>query len=95
MAAINLSEPDFSPETLLSLNVDTESDSGENQGQTFVDENGFPILVSLDPSFDNVPFDAGSVFAFLEESKPIPEPATAASLLISGALGTVLTRQKK
>ena len=95
VAAINLSEPDFSTETLLSLNVDTESAPGENQGQTFVDPNGFPVLVSLDPSFDNVPFNAGNVFAYLEESKSVPEPATTGGLLIFGALGAALIRQKK
>ena len=95
VAAINLSEPDFSAETMLSLNVDTESAPGENQGQTFVDANGFPVLVSLNPSFDNVPFNAGNLFAYLEESKSVPEPATAGGLLVVGALGAALTRQKK
>ncbi|WP_413163700.1 nucleoside hydrolase [Capilliphycus salinus ALCB114379] len=95
VAAINLSESDFSTETLLSLNVDTESAPGENQGRTFVDENGFPVFVSLNPSFDNVPFNEGNLFAYLEESKSVPEPTTTAGLLVFGALGAVLTRQKK
>jgi purine nucleosidase/pyrimidine-specific ribonucleoside hydrolase len=95
IAAIDLSEANFSPKTLIPLNVDTESDPGANQGQTFVDPNGFPIFVSLDPSFDNLPFNASNLFAYLEESKSVPEPTTAAGLLIFGALGAVLTRQKK
>ncbi|MEB3282894.1 MAG: nucleoside hydrolase [Lyngbya sp.] len=95
VAAINLSESDFSDETLLSLNVDTESAPGENQGRTFVDENGFPVFVSLNPSFDNLPFNEGNLFAYLEESKSVPEPATTGGLLVFGALGAALTRQKK
>jgi purine nucleosidase/pyrimidine-specific ribonucleoside hydrolase len=96
VAAINLSESEFSPETPLHIEIDTESAPGETQGQTQVIA-GLPpnTLVSLDPSFDNLPFNASNLFAYLEESKSVPEPTTAAGLLIFGALGAVLTRQKK
>ncbi|KMW70063.1 nucleoside hydrolase [Limnoraphis robusta CS-951] len=96
VAAINLSELEFSPETGLHIEIDTESAPGETQGQTQVIP-GLPpnTLVSLDPSFDNLSFNAGNLFAYLEESKSVPEPTTAAGLLIFGALGAVLTRQKK
>ncbi|MGV2829620.1 nucleoside hydrolase [Myxosarcina sp. GI1(2024)] len=67
VAAINLAEPDFSPETPVHIDVDTASDPGENQGQTSVVEDLPPnVLASLNPSFANIPFDAGEVFSYLE-----------------------------
>ena len=68
VAAINLSEPDFSSETPLHLDVDTESGPGETQGDTIAVA-GLPpnVLVSLDPSFDNIDFDASEVFSALSE----------------------------
>ncbi|MGF1480835.1 MAG: nucleoside hydrolase [Cyanophyceae cyanobacterium] len=67
VAAINLAEPDFSPETPLHIDVDTESDPGDTQGQTQAVP-GLPpnVLVSLNPSFDNIAFDAGEVFSYIE-----------------------------
>ncbi|EAW33702.1 PEP-CTERM sorting domain-containing protein [Lyngbya sp. PCC 8106] len=53
------------------------------------------MFVSLNPSFDNAPFDAGNLFAYLEESKSVPEPTTTAGLLIFSALGAAFSRQKK
>lgn len=49
------------------IDVDTEAEPGDTQGQTLAVE-GLPpnVLVSLDPSFDNIPFDAGSTFSYLE-----------------------------
>ena len=68
VAAINLSEPDFSPETPLHIDVDTESEPGETQGAIIVDPDLPPnIQVSLDPSFDNLDYDADEVFAYLED----------------------------
>ncbi len=74
VAAINLSEPDFSPETPLHIDVDTESDPGDTQGQINVIPDEPPnVLVSLDPSFDNLDYDADEVFSDLEN---IPEADT-------------------
>ena len=70
VAAINLSEPDFSPETPLHIEVDTTSDPGATQGQTKVISTLSPnVLVSLNPSFNNISFKASEVFSAL-----IPEP---------------------
>ncbi len=67
VAAINLSEPDFSPETPLYIDVDTESAPGDTQGQTKAVSGLTPnVLVSLNPSFDNIAFDAEEVFSYLE-----------------------------
>lgn len=68
VAAINLAEPDFSTETPLHLDVDTESDPGDTQGETEPVE-GLPpnVLVSLDPSFENIDYDADDVFSYLED----------------------------
>ncbi|WP_013322372.1 nucleoside hydrolase [Gloeothece verrucosa] len=66
VAAINLAEPNFSPETPLHLEVDTKTAPGENQGQTYVVPNAPPnIYVSLKPSFDNLSFKAGELFSSL------------------------------
>ncbi len=70
VAAINLSEPDFSPETPLHIDVDTESDPGDTQGDTVaVADLPSNLLVSLDPSFDNIDFDASEVFSALSETE--------------------------
>ena len=67
VAAINLAEPEFSPETPLHIDVDTESDPGDTQGQTVAVEDLPPnVLVSLDPSFNNLDYDADEVFSYLE-----------------------------
>ncbi len=74
VAAINLSEPDFSSETPLHIDVDTESDPGDTQGATVsVPDEPPNVLVSLDPSFDNLDYDADEVFSYLED---IPEADT-------------------
>ena len=68
VAAINLAEPEFSPETPLHIDVDTESDPGDTQGQTEAIADLPPnVLVSLDPSFDNLDYDADEVFSYLED----------------------------
>ena len=70
VAAINLAEPDFSAETPLHIDVDTESAPGETQGATVSVADLPPnVLVSLDPSFDNLDYDADEVFSSLD----IPE----------------------
>ena len=67
VAAINLSEPNFSIETPLHIDVDTESEPGDTQGQTVaVADLPSNVLVSFDPSFENIPFDAGETFSYLE-----------------------------
>ena len=68
VAAINLAEPEFSPETPLHIDVDTESDPGDTQGETeAVDDLPPNVLVSLDPSFDNLDYDADEVFSYLKD----------------------------
>ena len=68
VAAINLAEPDFSPETLLHIDVDTESDPGDTQGTTVpVTDEPPNVLVSLNPSFDNLNYAADEVFSSLED----------------------------
>lgn len=78
VAAINLSESLFSNETPLHIEVDTNSAPGTSQGQTFVVPELPPnALVSLDASFDNLPFTAGEVFSVLQQDpQPIPEPSS-------------------
>ncbi|GCL41585.1 nucleoside hydrolase [Dolichospermum planctonicum] len=66
VAAINLSEPDFSPETPLHIEVDTTSAPGSIQGQTKVVSGLTPnVLVSLNPSFNNISFNASQLFSSL------------------------------
>jgi hypothetical protein len=66
VAAINLSEPNFSPETPLHIEVDTTSAPGSTQGQTKVVSGLTPnVLVSLNPSFNNISFNASQVFSSL------------------------------
>lgn len=68
VAAINLAEPEFSPETPLHIDIDTASDPGDTQGQTeAVDDLPPNVLVSLDPSFDNLDYDADEVFSYIED----------------------------
>lgn len=68
VAAINLSEPDFSPEIPLHIDVDTQSAPGNTQGETEpVAELPPNVLVSIDPSFDNLDFDTDEVFSYLGE----------------------------
>lgn len=95
VAAINLSEPDFSPETPLHIEVDTESDPGATQGQTRA-VLGLPpnVLVSLDPSFDNLSFNASEVFSALE-TKSVPEPTSILGLVAVSALGATSAFKKK
>ncbi|NES66871.1 MAG: nucleoside hydrolase, partial [Okeania sp. SIO2D1] len=66
VAAINLAEPEFSEETPLRIEIDTDSDPGDTQGDMVVVADGTPnVNVSLDPSFDNLSFDASEVFSAL------------------------------
>lgn len=74
VAAINLAEPKFSLETSLHIDVDTESDPGNTQGQTEAISDLSPnVLVSLDPSFDNLDYDADDVFSYLYDI-PVADP---------------------
>lgn len=88
VAAINLSEPDFSPETPLHIEIDTESALGETQGQT-KPVDGLPpnTLGSLDPSFDNLSFSAAELFSVLDSSEDIPEPGSLLGFLAIGMVG--------
>ncbi|MBD2608343.1 nucleoside hydrolase [Scytonema hofmannii FACHB-248] len=73
IAAINLSETDFSPETPLSITVDTESDPGATQGQLIVVPDQPPnILASLNPSFDNIPYSPSELFAVIAAQASVP-----------------------
>ncbi|NEN88541.1 MAG: nucleoside hydrolase [Okeania sp. SIO3H1] len=66
VAAINLAEPEFSEETPLRIEIDTDSDPGDTQGDMIVVADGTPnVNVSLNPSFDNLSFDASEVFSAL------------------------------
>ncbi|MBD2215201.1 nucleoside hydrolase [Calothrix sp. FACHB-156] len=83
VAAINLSEPDFSPETPLHIEVDTKSPPGATQGQTKAIAGLSPnALVSLDPSFDNLPFSASSLFKYIDALNTLPKKS-----VISGTSG--------
>ena len=87
VAAINLSEPNFSEETPLHLEVDTLSDPGTTQGQTLAVPNLLPnVLVSLNPSFNNLPFSVGELFSYLE-TKSVPESSPILGILVLGAAG--------
>ena len=73
VAALNLSETDFSPDTPLHIAVDTDSDPGATQGQTSAVPSLPPnALVSLDPSFDNIPYSASEMFAVLAAQASVP-----------------------
>ena len=87
VAAINLAEPEFSTETPLHIDVDTESDPGDTQGQTEAIADLPPnVLVSLDPSFENLDYDADRVFSYLEDL----EVADAEVETVFGSLGNDL-----
>ncbi|MGK7903687.1 MAG: nucleoside hydrolase [Hormoscilla sp.] len=63
VAAINLSEPDFSAATPLHIEVDTESLPNDTQGQLVVNPDLPPnVNAYLDPSFDNLGFGADMLF---------------------------------
>ncbi|MDJ0617887.1 MAG: nucleoside hydrolase [Calothrix sp. MO_192.B10] len=86
VAAINLSEPDFDAETPLNIQVDTESDPGDTQGQTVAVPDLPPnVQVSLNPSFDNIDFDASEVF-LATSTETGDKPATFETL-VSGSPG--------
>lgn len=88
VAAINLSEPDFSPETPLHIQIDTESAPGETQGQTVPIADLSPnSLGSLNPSFDNLSFSAAELFSSLEDLESVPEPGSLLGLLAVGFFG--------
>lgn len=88
VAAINLSEPNFSVETPLYLEVDTTSDPGSTQGQTRAIRNLPPnILVSLNPSFNNLPFGSGEVFSYLQ-TQSVPEPGTTSGVIVLATVST-------
>ncbi|MBD2203625.1 nucleoside hydrolase [Calothrix sp. FACHB-1219] len=74
VAAINLSEANFSPETPLHIKVDTKSDPGTTQGQTKPIAGLSPnALVALDPSFDNLPFSTSSLFKYIDALNTLPK----------------------
>ena len=87
VAAINLAEPNFSDEVPLHIEIDTETLPGESQGQT-VAVDGLPpnAMVSLDASFNRLPFNASELFSFSAPPKSVPEPASLLGLLAVGAL---------
>ncbi|WP_144870165.1 nucleoside hydrolase, partial [Hyella patelloides] len=88
VAAINLSEPDFSPETPLHIDIDTESAPGDTQGATVAVADLPPnVLVSLDPSFDNLDFDADEVFSYLGE---IPVIDAEVEIVFGSAEGDII-----
>ncbi len=90
VAAVNLSEPDFSEETPLHIDVDTESAPGENQGQTKAVPGLNPnVLVSLDPSFDNINYDAGEVFSYVE--LPVVNFSVDRTTIVEGGDAQILT----
>ena len=95
VAAINLSEPDFSAEVPLHIQVDVDSPPGATQGQTVAVE-GLPpnALVSLDASFDNLPFTASELFSSLTPtSQSVPESTSFLALLMAGIFGMTINKQ--
>ncbi|HAA26399.1 MAG TPA: nucleoside hydrolase, partial [Cyanobacteria bacterium UBA8553] len=80
VAALNLSETDFSPETPLHIEVDTQSDPGATQGQTTAVP-GLPtnVFASLDPSFNNIAYGADEIFAVLAAQDSVPGYSTGTS----------------
>ena len=88
VAAIDLAEPDFSPNTPLHIDVDTESEPGDTQGATVAVPDLPPnVEVSLDPSFDNLDFDADEVFSYLED---IPEADTEVETIFGSDSGDLI-----
>lgn len=68
VAALSLSESNFSVLKLLHLEIDTTSKPGETQGQTKVVSDLSPnILVDLTPSFDNLSYNSGEIFMALTQ----------------------------
>lgn len=95
VAAINLSEPDFSTEVPLHIEINVDSPPGESQGQTVAVE-GLPpnALVSLDASFDNLPFDASELFSSLTAtSQSVPESNSVLAFLMTGIFGMTINIQ--
>lgn len=87
VAAINLSEPDFAPETPLHIAIETATAPGETQGQMQVIADLPPNSVaSLDPSFANLSFSAAELFSPLEASESVPEPRSVMGLLVLAAV---------
>ncbi len=99
VAALELSEPDFSPETPLFLEVDTMTAPGASQGQTRAISGKAPnVLVSLNPSFDNLSLSQGETFSYFLETEPsasVPEPGAIAGLVLLGAIGVVGRRSHR
>ena len=98
VAAINLSEPNFSSEVPLHIEVDVDSSPASTQGQTVAVE-GLPpnALVSLNTSFDNLSFDASELFSFATpSSETVSEPASLLALLTMGiwGVGTAVRKTK-
>lgn len=94
VAAVNLAEPNFSKEVPLHIQVDVDSLPGDTQGQTNAISN-LPAnaLVSLDSSFDNLPFGASELFSSSERSpQSVPEPTSLLGLL---SVGIVIMWQKR
>ena len=87
VAAINLSEPDFSTETPLHIDIDTESDPGDTQGQIQVLDLPPNVQVSLNPSFDNLDFDADEVFSYLED---VPEADSEVEIIFGSDDGDLI-----
>lgn len=92
VAAVNLNEPNFSPETPLHLEVDATSAPGDTQGQLNVIANSPPnVLVSFDPSFNNLSFKSTELFA--SQAEAVPEPSTILGVLAAG--GFLAARRRK
>ncbi|VEP15600.1 Nucleoside hydrolase [Hyella patelloides LEGE 07179] len=97
VAAINLSEADFSTEVPLHIEVDVDSPPEDTQGQTFAVE-GLPpnASVSLDASFEDLPFNASELFSSLETptSTAVSEPTSLLALLMLGGFGIGITTKR-
>jgi inosine-uridine nucleoside N-ribohydrolase len=92
VAAINLAEENFSVETPLRLEVDTQSNPGGTQGQTRAIAGTPNVLVSLNPSFNNLPFRSSQLFSSLQT---VPEPTAIVGILGVGLWGLGCTIGKK
>ena len=97
VAAINLSEPNFSQEVPLHIDIDVDSPPGDTQGQT-VAVDGLPpnASVSLEASFDNLPFNASELFSALEPSTStaVPEATSVLALLALAGFGMGVKAKK-
>lgn len=89
VAAVNLSEPNFSTEVPLHIEVDVDSSTASTQGQTVAVEELPPnASVSLNASFDNLSFDAGELFDFsTSSSETVSEPTSLLAILTVSILG--------